>query len=83
MKKRFEIKIGDCRYRIISFDFSLRSTIIYDIENICLIKAHKYTNHNYTLQFFSYVTKIIFVRNNIFTQKEMYNVLQFLLQNYL
>ena len=81
MKKRFEIPTNNGTTRVINFDFSKSKSYLYHIENVCVIKIYKYSNHSYNLKFFSYKTLNIYTKDNIFTQKKMYYILQNLLQN--
>ncbi len=78
----YRINIQDKRRVWHSFDFSFRVRDFFeiDVENICIIRILKLHNHRYDLKCFFYETKNIFYLENIRTKKDLYNVVQNLLQ---
>lgn len=51
-----------------------------DVKNVCIIDIFKYHNHRYDIQCFFYKTKRIYYRERIGTKKELYYVIQKLLE---
>lgn len=50
------------------------------VEDICVIYISKYHNHRYDIKCFFYDTQNIYYRESISTLKELYDVIQKLLQ---
>ena len=51
-----------------------------EVENVCVIYLSKWHNHRYDIKCFFYKTKYIYYRECIGTLKELYDVVQTLLQ---
>ena len=80
MKTRFEILDKDGVGHVYSLDFFGKVFREYCVDDVVYMFIHKLHNHRYDIKCFFYDKKYIYYRENIRTKKELYDVVQKILQ---
>ena len=73
-------KEGIKHYYDIKFNEYRKRTRIY-LEDVCIIEAYKFHDHNYMIKAFSYKDKYIFYADHINSKKKLIEQIELFLKN--
>ena len=74
-------KDGTKHYYNVTFNEYRKCTRIY-IEDVCIIEAYKFTDHNYSIKAFSYKDKHIFCTDRLNLKKKLIEQIEVFLKGH-